>query len=186
MGLDITRGKKMTTNNPTLYFLRSSEQHIINKMLPIAFCLKEEVIVENSSPLNIYKNFYGLSTKDLGLYALVDNEISGAVWIRLLQNSEFPILNIAVIPKYRNKGIATAMLNQLLLEAGTVFKNIAVKIHNDKKLISFYENFGFTKLNNSSEKSLISDKDILTMTKVLEQKEVLRPSDGYDPRRWMD
>ena len=176
----------MKTNNPTLYFLRSSEQHIINKMLPVAFCLSEDTILEDSHPLSIYKNFYGLSRKDLGLYALIDNTIAGAVWIRTLADAEFPILNIAVKTKFRKQGLATAMLNQLFIEAGVVFEKIAVKISNDDKLIKFYESFGFVKLQNSEEKSLIIGEEIFTMTKELEQKEIVRPTDGYDPRRWMD
>ena len=103
--------------------------------------------------LNIYEKFYGLSAKDLGLYALVDNKIAGAVWIRLLKaddgamayvDANTPVLNIAVIPEFREKGIATAMLEQFLQEAGSVFEQISVSLLQDSHAVKLFEKFGFT------------------------------------------
>ncbi len=71
----------------TLYFLRSSEQKITTDMLQYSMRLDELAYSTSDFPaLDIYEKFYGLSTKDLGLYALVENKISGAVWIRLLKS----------------------------------------------------------------------------------------------------
>ncbi|NOR57032.1 MAG: GNAT family N-acetyltransferase [Sulfurimonas sp.] len=145
--------------------------------------------------LDIYEKFYGLSTKDLGLYALVDNKIAGAVWIRLLRaeqnamgyvDANTPILNIAVIPEFRGKGIGSAMLDQLLQEAGVVFEQISVSVTQDSKAVELFEKFNFTKVESSEGKSPIDGSDVFTMLKKLQIKEVVRPTDGYDPRRWMD
>nr|WP_275850693.1 GNAT family N-acetyltransferase [Sulfurimonas sp. SAG-AH-194-C20] len=123
--------------------------------------------------LNIYYDFYGLTPKDMGLYALVDNVIVGAIWTRELE-SKTPQLSLAVKPEYRRKGVARAMIEQFLLEAGVVYERLEAETYGEASLISFYEKFGFTHL-----------KDTL-MVKTLERKEVTRPSDGYDPRKWMD
>ena len=85
---------------------------------------------------------------------------------------------------FRAQGIATAMLDQLLIEAGALFDNISVAVNSDTA--KFYERFGFVKLEGSDKKSQIDGSDIFIMTKELEQKAVVRPSDGYDPTRWMD
>ena len=145
--------------------------------------------------LSVYERFYGLSSKDLGLYALVDNKIVGAVWIRKLKaednaqgfiDADTPILNIAVLPEFRKKGIASFMLEQLLQEAGAVFQKISVAPLKDSDAIKLFEKFGFKKVENSGDKSIVDASEIITMLKTLELQEVLRPSDGYDPRRWMD
>ena len=151
--------------------------------------------VENFPELNIYDRFYGLSSKDLGLYALYEHKIAGAVWIRLLKEEDgasafvdanTPILNIAVKPDFRGKGIGYAMLEQLLLEAGAVFEQISVSVVKDSQAVKLFEKVGFTKVEASEGKSLIDGSEIFTMLKKLEKKEVVRPTDGYDPRRWMD
>ncbi len=69
--------------------------------------------------LAIYNEFYGFTSKDLGLYALVDNQIAGAVWIRRLNADhgsngyiaeDTPILNIAVRPEFRGKGMGSQVI----------------------------------------------------------------------------
>ncbi|MDA3909053.1 MAG: GNAT family N-acetyltransferase [Sulfurimonas sp.] len=181
---------------PTLYFLRSSEQKITTDMLRYAMRLDElNYSLADFPALKIHEKFYGLSTKDLGLYSLVENKISGAVWIRLLKpedaamgyvDAETPILNIAVIPELREKGIGSAMLSQFLQEAGAVFEQISLSVLQDSKAVKLFEKFGFGKVEASEGKSPIDGSKVFTMLKKLEIKEVVRPTDGYDPRRWMD
>ena len=162
--------------NKELFFLRSSEQKIVNDMIKYAH-------PEDSKNLSIYSDFYGLTAKDLGLYALVDNEIAGAIWTRRLNkehnaagfiDENTPVLSVAVVPKFRGKQIGLFMMEQFLQEAGAVYEQISVSIVIDSPAIKFYEKCEFDKFNNS------------IMIKKLEKKEVVRPTDGYDPTRWMD
>ncbi|MFT7004239.1 MAG: ribosomal protein S18 acetylase RimI-like enzyme [Sulfurimonas sp.] len=180
----------------TLYFLRSSEQRITTSMIHYSMRLDDiDKTIQDFPQLNIYEKFYGLSTKDLGLYALVDNKVAGAVWIRLLKeddnamgyvDAKTPVLNIAVIPELRGKGIGSFMLEQFLLEAGAVFEQTSLSVTQESDAVKFFTKFGFAKLDASEGKSLIDGRDTFTMTKKLQKKEVVRPTDGYDPRRWMD
>ncbi|MEA2091922.1 MAG: GNAT family N-acetyltransferase [Campylobacterota bacterium] len=181
---------------PILYFLRSSEQKITTDMLTFAMRLdKLNKTLQDFPQLNIYDRYYGLSSKDLGLYALYEHTIAGAVWIRLLRaedgangfvDANTPVLNIAVKPEFRGKGIGSAMLEQLLLEAGAVFEQISVSVVKNSKAVKFYEKFGFAKVEASEGKSPVDESEVFTMLKKLVKKEVVRPSDGYDPRKWMD
>lgn len=158
-----------------LYFLRSSEQKIVTNMLQYAHP-KE---MQNPS---IYTDFYGLTPKDMGLYALVNSEIAGAVWSRELKsehNAEgfvdenTPVLSMAVVPKFRGKGIGSFMMEQFLQEAAAVHTQISVSC--DSHTRKFYEKFGF----------VVFEKNNVLIKK-LQIKAVERPSDGYDPTRWMD
>lgn len=146
--------------------------------------------------LAIYEEFYGFTSKDLGLYALVENTIAGAAWIRRLNedhgsngylNDSTPILNIAVLPEFRGQGIGSAILEQLFIEAGALHEQISLSVVRNSPAINFYLRHGFVHYDNGSiEKSFVDGSDLITMTKRLQRGEIKRPSDGYDPRRWMD
>lgn len=181
---------------PTLYFLRSSEQKIAMDMLHYAYRLDEtDKKLQDFPQLEIYSRFYGLSSKDLGLYALSEHKIAGGAWIRLLKEDDkanafidekTPILTIAVMPEFRNQGIGSAMLEQLFLEAGALFERMSVTILNNEKNVSFFKKHEFVEVENSFGKSPIDGTETITMVKELPKERVVRPSDGYDPRKWMD
>ena len=170
--------------NTTLFFLRSSEQKIAYTMLPYAFGLDA-----NLPLLNIYTNDYGFKSSDVGIYSQTNNAVSGAAWIRLYKESDSvagfvddvtPVLLIGVIPDVRGMGIGSLVMDQLLQEAAVVFDQISVSVESNSRVINFYERFGFVRLTDSEQ------GDVFTMIKKLVKKEITRPTDGYDPRRWMD
>ena len=152
--------------NTELYFLRSSEAKIVHDMLKYAH-------KENEENIKKYTQFYGLTSKDLGLYALHLGEIAGAIWTREIDTK--PILSLALVEKFRGKGIGKQMMTQFLLEAGELYEEIRVDAYNSDAL-SFYEKFGFVR----------EDASNYILSKQLEKREIVRPSDGYDPTRWMD
>lgn len=178
-----------------LYFLRSSEAYVLNKILPYAYRLDTlQKSLEEMPHLNIYKDFYGYTNKDLGLYALHNNEIAGAIWSRKMipeHNSQAfvdektPVISMAVLPKFQKIGIGSMMLEQFLQEAATLYEALCVSVLEDSHAMKFYEKFGFETLR-EGDKSVVDGSSCVTMVKKLEKKELTRPSDGYDPRRWMD
>lgn len=152
--------------NIELYFLRSSEEKIVKDMLPFAHG-------KECSEFKEYTENFGLTHKDLGLYALVDNKIAGAIWSREIDSSTEPTLSIAVLPESRSLGIGSHMMQQFLQEAGAKYNSLSAKLPEDANAVKFYEKFGFKK-----------DED--KMCKSLEVQDIVRPTDGYDPTRWMD
>jgi len=152
--------------NKELYFLRSSEQKIVIDMFKYAH-------PNNPENISKYTEFYGFTNKDLGLYALVESEIAGAIWSRRLNPDEAPRLSVAVVPKFRGKGVGSFMMNQFLQEAGALYDTLWIDISEKPKAIKFYEKYGF-------------EKESFLLKKKLEKKEVVRPTDGYDPTHWMD
>ena len=151
-----------------LYFLRSSEQKIVKDMTSLAYPS------HMPKPERFYE-FYGLTSKDLGLYALVDNEIAGAVWSREVDG--IPVMSFAVVDKFKKQGVGIFMMEQFLQEAGALYEKISIDITHKPKSIKFYEKFGFEKTR---------DKNNILLTKQLEKKDVIRPTDGYDATHWMD
>ncbi len=181
---------------PTLYFLRSSEQKIATDILHYAARLDDVgKTLEDFPKLRMYDKYYGLSHRDIGLYVLSGTGVSGAAWIRLINedkganafiDAETPILTIAVKPEFRGQGIGSSMLKQLLQEAGSRYKQISVSVLQDSPAIAFFEKFGFTTVDAPLKESPIDKKPVLTMIKTVSNEAIQRPSDGYDPRRWMD
>lgn len=162
---------------PTLYFLRSSESKIVKDMTQ-----KLYPHLDNSA---IYSDFYGLTAKDLGLYALIENTIAGAIWSRKLNSDhnavafideQTPVLSIYVLPEFRGKGIGAAMIEQFLLEAAQVSSGLSITIGDDADSIKFFQKYGFEQVS----------QDPIVMKKELEKKTLTRPTDGYDPSKWMD
>jgi GNAT superfamily N-acetyltransferase len=136
---------------------------------------------------DIFTMAYGLKNTDLGIYSLTNNIVSGVAWIRLFNefhgvaayvDNVTPVLTLAILPDMRGKGIGTLIMNQLLQEAAVSYEKISVLSNKDSE--RFYQKLGFFSLDDSGS------KDVFTMLKNLEKKEVVRPTDGYDPRRWMD
>jgi GNAT superfamily N-acetyltransferase len=136
---------------------------------------------------DIFTMAYGLKNTDLGIYSLTNNIVSGVAWIRLFNefhgvaayvDNVTPVLTLAILPDMRGKGIGTLIMNQLLQEAAVSYEKISVLSNKDSE--RFYQKLGFFSLDDSGS------KDVFTMLKNLEKKAVVRPTDGYDPRRWMD
>ena len=159
--------QKENPMTPTLYFLRSSESKIVQDMTKYAHKPAEN--------LKVYYEFYGLKATDLGLYALVDNKIAGAVWSRTLSGFQMPRVSICVLPAFRNSGVATAMMEQFLQEAAVVSTALEIESYEEAPLVALLQKFDFRQKKESS-----------CYTLALQKKEIQRPSDGYDPRRWMD
>lgn len=145
--------------------------------------------------LAVYEQFYGFTTKDLGLYALVEHQIAGAVWIRRLNadhgangyiDDTTPIMTIAVLPEFRGSGIGSAMMEQLFSEAGALHEQISVSVVRDSRAVDFYLRHGFETFEAHGGESPVDGAAVITMVKKLARKPIIRPTDGYDPRRWLD
>jgi len=182
--------------NLELYFLRSTEQKIVTDMLYYSQRVDEVgKKLQDFEQLKIYDEFYGFTRKDLGLYAMKNNVVCGAVWSRKLNNDhkaqayiddETPVINIAVKPEFRNQNIATTMLEQFLKEASVLYPALCINVLNDEKSIKFLKKFGFETVENSAVKSLVDGKDMLVMKKTLQKQQPTYPTDEYANCKWLD
>ena len=91
---------------------------------------------------------------DRGLAALdaVSVQPVGAVWSRLFSAeekgygylaSDIPELSIAVLPEYRNQGIGTSLLKQLISEAQNEFSALSLSVSADNPAVRLYLRLGF-------------------------------------------
>ena len=68
-----------------------------------------------------------------------EDEISGVIVVKKLQDRIYEIIDIAVKPKYRKRGIASRLINYII-------KNFDIKIlyaETDDETVEFYRKYGF-------------------------------------------
>lgn len=133
-----------------LYFLRSSEQFIVEDILSHA----------NRAETKIYHELFGYREGDIGLYLLEKGEVVGAAWVRLLKDGlayideGTPELSVVIKAEHRQKGHASYMMQQLMYEVSGLYKQMSLSLDTDNKAaLKLSKKLGFEKVeSHSSEK----------------------------------
>ena len=163
--------------NQELYFLRSSEQYLAKELLYYAARLDEsDENLEDYPQLQQYERNYGSYNGDIGVYIIADAKVAGGAWVRVLADGfghvdhDTPELVLAVKPAFRNKGIATAIMQQLFIEVSKVFSQMSLSVRETNPAISLYERLGFKKVIGSEQTNLAGSISF-TMLKIFEKTE---------------
>jgi len=167
--------------NKALYFLRSSEQFIVKDLLLYAARLDESGESLEAHPyLEQYHKNYGNFNGDIGVYIIVNNRVAGGAWVRKLINGfgfvdhETPELVFAVLPEFRNQGLGSEILTQLLKEVAKLYPKVSLAVRENNPAIGLYERFGFEKVPESEATNIagsISFKMVKDLSDVLDEKE---------------
>lgn len=99
--------------------------------------------------LQVYIADFGKRKGDMGLVADVDNKTVGAVWVRIMNDyghidNETPSFAISLYKEYRNYGIGTAMMKEMLNvldQAG--YKQASLAVQKENYAVKMYRNVGF-------------------------------------------
>ncbi|MFW6287388.1 MAG: N-acetyltransferase family protein [bacterium] len=112
--------------------------------------LSREII--NKPDIRVYIEDFG-KPDDLCLVAEVDEEVVGAVWTRILCgevkgygniDDETPEFAISLYKEYRNKGIGTALMkNMLKLLKNHGYERTSLAVQKDNYAVKMYEKVGF-------------------------------------------
>ena len=104
--------------------LREDESKALNTFLYEAIFIPEGVPappkeIINQPELQVYVKDFGKNKGDLCLVAEANNEVVGAVWVRIMNDyghidEETPSLAISLLKEYRNYGIGTNLMEQML------------------------------------------------------------------------
>jgi ribosomal protein S18 acetylase RimI-like enzyme len=91
-----------------------------------------------------------------GVIAEVAGEAVGAAWLRLLGDSaqsdpvfvgpEIPELAAAVLPGYEGRGIGTAMIEALLIDASDRYEAVVLSVRAGNPAVRLYERLGFQRV----------------------------------------
>lgn len=124
--------------------------------------------------LSIYTQDFGREG-DLGLTAVVDGQVVGLAWCRILDgpikgygfiDDQTPELAMALLPAYRGADLGTAMLKEMMsLAQASGYKNLSLSVAKDNYAVKLYMKAGF--------KLLREDEDDYLMIALLDGLEVV-------------
>lgn len=104
--------------------------------------------IENPE-LNVYIKDFGQLPADYCLCAEVDNQVVGAVWVRIMDgfgsvDQKTPEFAISLLPEFRGQGIGKGLMKAMLAhlkQAGYTQTSLAVQ--KDNYALEMYEKLGF-------------------------------------------
>ena len=117
--------------------------------------------IVNNEELQVYVRDFGRLLDDKCLVAEADGRIVGAVWCRVMDDyghvdDNTPSLAISLYKEYRNKGIGTEMLSQMiqmLCQAG--YKKVSLSVQKANYATKMYLKAGFTVVKETDEEYIM-------------------------------
>lgn len=157
--------------------MRTHENLIIRRILPSEYGLPESMMYEaifQPDPahpypkeviyhpqVRVYWDNWGAEKDDCCLVAIVDRTRVGAVWIRTFPggekgcgyiDEETPEIAIALFETYRNQGIGTRMLQQIIALMKTEgYAQTSLSVSKGNPAIRLYMRLGFTIVDENKE-----------------------------------
>lgn len=114
-----------------------------------------------SPELQLYVEHFGESEDDHGLVAEVDDNIVGAVWVRIMNDyghidDETPSLAISLYKEYRGFGIGTAMMKEILaLLKAQKYKQVSLSVQKANYAAKLYQKVGFEIVRENEEEYIM-------------------------------
>lgn len=134
--------------------LRQDEMEVLDTFLYEAIFIPKGVSapskdIINQPELQVYVKNFGEDKGDLCLVAQVENEIVGAVWVRIMNDyghidDETPSFAISLLKEYRNYGIGTELMRQMLKKLKMQgYRQASLAVQKMNYAVRMYTNVGF-------------------------------------------
>ena len=117
-------------------------------------------IIDDES-LQIYIRDFGKYPDDRCLVAESDGRIVGAIWSRIVDDyghidDQTPSIAISLYKEYRNKGIGSQLLKQMLdLLRNDGYKSVSLSVQKANYALRMYQKAGFRILSDDAEEALM-------------------------------
>lgn len=157
---------------------RDTDEFFIREMNPNEYCelenfLYEAIYVPDGEPqppreilsrpeLQVYVKNFGTQPADVCFVAETDEKIVGACWARIMNDyghfdDETPSLAMSVLKNFRRKGIAIALLKNILARlAEKNFKQVSLSVQQkNSAAIALYRKFNFEVVDERGEEFLM-------------------------------
>lgn len=111
--------------------------------------------------LQVYLNGFGSGQGDAGIVAKADHRLIGAVWSRIMNDyghvdDQTPSLAISLYKEYRNQGIGTAMLHEMLkLLKNRGYRQVSLAVQKENYAVNMYRKAGFEVFKESDEEYIM-------------------------------
>ena len=117
-------------------------------------------IVDDES-LQVYIRNFGLKPDDRCLVAESDGKIIGAIWSRIMNDyghiaDDVPSIAISLYKEYRNLGIGTDLLHQMLDQLrADGYKSVSLSVQKANYAMRMYQKAGFNVISEDTEEALM-------------------------------
>ena len=115
----------------------------------------------NQPDLQVYVKDFGKNKGDLCLVAQVRNKIVGAVWVRIMNDyghidNETPSFAISLLKEYRNYGIGTELMKQMLTKLKLEgYKQASLSVQKMNYAVRMYRRIGFEIVDENDEEYIM-------------------------------
>lgn len=146
--------------------IRASEYAILSDFLYEAIFIPDGVqappksIIEQPE-LQVYIKDFGKCRDDHCLVAEHDGKIIGAVWVRIMDDyghidDNTPSFAISLYPNYRNQGIGTALMTEMLsLLRSKNYKQASLAVQKANYAVKMYRKVGFEAVGENDEEYIM-------------------------------
>lgn len=150
----------------TIRKIKETEYDVLNDFIYEAIFIPKSVepppksIIQNED-LQVYVRDFGKSPDDHCLVAETDGKIVGAVWTRIMNDyghvdDATPSFAISLYKDYRNFGIGTAMMKQMLeLLKQNGYKQASLAVQKANYAVKMYLNVGFEIVDENDEEYIM-------------------------------
>ena len=152
--------------NYTIRPLREEETHLLRDFLYEAIYIPEGVEpptkeVIDIPELKIYIENFGKNQDDYCLVAETGNKVIGAVWARIMNDyghidNNTPSLSISLYREYRNKGIGTSLMKEMLkLFRDKGYHQVSLSVQKANYATKMYLKLGFKIIRETDEEFIM-------------------------------
>lgn len=157
---------KRKNMNYSIRELRQDEIEILDIFLYEAIFIPKGVSAPHKDTINqpelqVYVKNFGKNDGDLCLVAQVDDKIVGAVWVRVMNDyghidNETPSFAISLLKEYRNYGIGTELMKQMLMKLKLQgYKQASLSVQKMNYAVHMYKKVGFEIVNENDEEYIM-------------------------------
>lgn len=150
----------------TIREIQQQEYPLLDHFLYEAIFIPEGIdppprTIITSPELQVYVEHFGELKDDWGLVAEVDDKIVGAVWVRIMNDyghidNETPSLAISLYKEYRNFGIGTAMMKEMLALLKTHgYSQVSLSVQKANYAAKMYLKTGFEIVDENEEEYIM-------------------------------
>ena len=146
--------------------LKQDESKVLDTFLYEAIFIPEGVSapskdIVNQTDLQVYVKDFGKNKEDLCLVAQVSDKIVGAVWVRIMNDyghidNETPSFAISLLKEYRNYGIGTELMKQMLTKLKLEgYKQASLSVQKMNYAVRMYQKVGFEIVDENDEEYIM-------------------------------
>ena len=146
--------------------IKQNETELLDDFLYEAIFIPEGVMppskdIIKQPELQVYVSAFGTKVGDYSLVAEVDNQIVGAVWVRIMDDyghvdDKTPSFAISLYKEYRGYGIGTHLIKkmfELLKENG--YKQASLAVQKSNYAVKMYKDVGFYTIDENDEEYIM-------------------------------